>query len=420
MSMNILMFHPTMDIGGAAINNIVLASKLQAFGHRVVFLADDGPLVEELRARGIGYRHLAYRGRSDLTPGVLRDIVKAIRNEGIEVVWTAGVLPCVKAHMVCWWTKTPLFPLHGSHLVPRFYLPRIGRCGWVNPHHRDYMVNALGWRDEDVLLVRGRMELDAYRPRPAIQGILRRYGLHEGERSVVLIGNVIQEKWGSVTLFLDAARMLAEKHRTLRFVIVGEGLDGDREHYEQCRDLVAAINQRCGLEAVLLTGALRQIPDVMHEADIVAGMASTCIQSLLCGRPTIVLGNRGVSGIITPETFDAFAYHHFNLHEPSEQRQPEGLCDQVERLLHDERWRRELGEWGRTSAAGIFDVNVGARQLEQALREAVADHQQDFVARTKWLLEILKSLGSAGMYKWHKGSSAHLGLAGRGLKVDSG
>lgn len=397
--MNILMFHPTMDIGGAPINNIALATRLQAAGHRVVFAADDGPLVDQLRARGIGYRHLATRGRGHLSLALLRDLVNAIRAEAADVVWTAGILPCLRAHLACWWSNTPLFPLHGSPNPPRFYLPRVGICGWVNPHHRDHMVRVLGWKEEDVLLIRGRMEIDAYQPGQHSARILHRFGVREGERVVALIGNIIREKWGSVELFLNAAHMLADKHPTLRFVVVGEGLAGGQAYYDRARQLAASINQRCGREAVVLTGASQQVPEVMQQAEIVAGMASTCVLSLLCGRPTIVLGNRGFSGIVTPETFDDLAYNHFNMHGVAHQKQPEVLCGQLARLLDDPPLRAQLGQWSRKTATETFDVHVGAGQLEGALRHACAVHRRDLGFRLRWLREIVTSLGSAAMYK---------------------
>jgi glycosyltransferase involved in cell wall biosynthesis len=407
--MNILMFHPTMDIGGAPINNIMLATKLQEMGHQAIFLADAGRLVGELETNRIRYRQIKTRDRGHLSLGLIRDIASAIREEKADLVWTSGIMPCIKAHLACWLTNTPLFPLHGSPNVALFYLPKVGKCGWVNPHHRDHMVKTFGWKDEDVILIRGRMEVDRYQPLAQRNGFFHKYGVQEDEQIIALIGNVIKEKWGSVELFLQAAGMLAGKYRNLRFIIVGDGLEENGEPYERCKILAKTLNQRHGREAIILTGALRQISEVMGETSIVAGMASTCVLSLLCGRPTVVVGNQGFSGVVTPETFDELAYNHFNMHEPSLQRQPEALCRQLEGLLDDASWREGLGEWSHKTAVEIFDVNIGARQFEQVLRDTVATHKQDLLSRTKWLMEILRSLGSAAMYKLRKELSGMTG-----------
>lgn len=406
MSYTIAWYHYDLAIGGAQVNSMELATHLVQRGHRVFFLAEDGELREEIAKRGINFKRVKYYDFYHPSYDSVMAIKQLVERHNVDVLWTASYVCSLEAPIVEVLTDAVHVPLFGSPATPHTYIPKWGPVGWVNPHHRDYFVGQLGWQDQDVHLIIGRMDTEKYRPASVENGWLdSQPQVITSKKKVVLIGSVSTPKLGSIDLFLDGAEQILQRRQDVQFILVG---DGDQR--DTILKRAESINRRLGAPLVLVPGETTAVEEVMNKADILCGMASTCIISLLCGRPTIVLGNRGFSEIAEPETIDHLAYHHFNLHEDSQLVQPNAFVAQLGALLDAPKRRRELGTWGRQYAASRYSVTTGVESLE-ALFETAIEHRRSLsrADKLKRYVELARGLVSLGGFR----TKRRLGLIGR-------
>src|SRR5438045_1234537 len=88
--MRILLLIRSLDVGGAEGQMVLLAGGLRRAGHSVVIavLYSGGALEEALRRTDVPIVSLDKRGRYDFA-GVTSRLIRAVRREGIEVVYSA-------------------------------------------------------------------------------------------------------------------------------------------------------------------------------------------------------------------------------------------------------------------------------------------------------------------------------------------
>lgn len=397
LSMRILWYHHALDIGGA-VNSIVLAGEISNLGHEVIIAADRGGLLPEVQNRHLTYREIPFQSHGK-HPNVrtVHMLASLCRREKVNIIWTINSLCTLEAYWAAMSTGIPVFPLYGFAIPPRFPLPRIGLVGVNNPYHRDWFVRSKGFNPSHVRTIVARMDVRSYE-----RFFLHRALLIDRPVSPMIgwVGRLSRDKIGAVCLFLDAVRTLWERNPEVSFTIVGDG-DAGREVRKRAAEFNAGAR---GPGTLIWKGEVpfSDIPLVMGRLDIVCGMASTCIISMACGVPTVVLGNGGFSQIVAPENVDALAYRHFNIHENSSLPQPDTLVNQLLWLIGNPLVRRRLGTFCHQFACETYDVRKGARELLSVFEEAVATSQHHLgLHHLRELLRCTTSLYCYRFRRWH-------------------
>jgi len=184
--------------------------------------------------------------------------------------------------------------------------------------------------------------------------------LKENAPILSLVSRIDIGKWETIELFLSAAlhwQKTRAQELPVNFMIVGTG-----NLFPKLQTHIWDLGLS---ERVFAIGERLDIPEVMNASAVVMGMASTCQQGLACGRPVIVVGEKGFTELIEPDNFDYLAKYHFNLHFTSNEKQPDRLCQQFATILESPQYSATLGEFGRNMACERFDSRIGAEQLEK-------------------------------------------------------
>ena len=394
MSLKVLWYHSAMDIGGVW-NSIWLAEALVKRGHQVTFVAEKGPLCSELAPRGIGFRRIDYYRYRHPSWTFARQFTRVIQEEKADVTWTIFTACSLEARLAALVSGIPAFPLYGTPKIPAYRLPSQGHIGVILPRLKEYFVG-LGASPEKVHVIHGRLDGQIFRPISERPRFLRdNFDIPEGNFIVVIITRVFPSKWGAIELFVAAAEQLTWRRSDVTLVLVGGG-----SLEEELRRLARRVNEGRPTPALVLTGMIqRGIPEIMNEADIVLGLGSTCPLGMLCGRPTIVVGNGGYSEIVSPETMGKILYWHFNLHFKPSAAQPDLLIAQIEALLGDEARRQRLSAYVRDFGMRTFDLSVGVDALESVLAQVVAEGTGDLAQRLAFGADVLRSWLSHYSYR---------------------
>ncbi len=155
--------------------------------------------------------------------------------------------------------------------------------------------------------------------------------------------------------FVRAAALVSAARPDARFLVVGDG---------ELRPAVEAAVRGLGLEGkVLLLGWRRDVPDLLHAADLLAltslweGLPRVCPQAMAAGRPVVATAVDG-----TPEAVEEGKTGF--LVPPGDFR---GAAERMLRLLNDPALARAMGEEGRRRVAE-FDAGLMVRRQEELYR----------------------------------------------------
>ncbi len=342
-------------------------------GHEVVGVSCDGPLLDEIRQRGIRVVPIPFvRSANPIKNArALISLVSLFRRERFDVVHVhtpvAGLIGRLAARL----TGVPriVYTAHGFFFHDQM------------PQPKRWLFIALEWlagrathtlftqAEEDAVTAR-RLRLcrsgdilaigNGSNPAlfyPATDQSVRsqtRRELDTGEDAVliVMIGRLVAEK--GYPELIEAVRQL-----DATLWVIGERLASD--HADDVSDLLDEIPRDPALRGkIRLLGYRHDVADLLRAADMFVlpshreGMPRSIIEAMLTGLPVVATNIRGSrEEVVDGET---------GLLVPSGETAP--LAAALQRLIEDAPLRAKFGEAGRQRAKALFDENkVIRRQL---------------------------------------------------------
>jgi glycosyltransferase involved in cell wall biosynthesis len=378
--MKILVFAHRLDMGGSQMNAIELSATLRdTFGHDVVLFASPGPMVEPAVQKGLRFIAVPPQKRSPsiATIRLLRDVLLRERPEVMHI-WD-------------WWQCPDSF--YGAHLrfgipmvvsdmivgepipelLPRTLLTTFGTRERVN------QARAVGRKKVELLLP--PVDIEANKPNVVnTRGFCERNRIRADELKLVIVSRLaVHLKGEGLARTIDAVRILG-RDLPLRLVIAGDGDARSALH-----QLAIQVNAELGRDAVTLVGEQFDPRPAYAAADIVIGMGGSALRGAAFGKPVIVIGERGFSAPLTPETAPFF--HYIGMYglgdgSPSNAR----LIGDIRALAHaGDNYLSELGTFSRQFVLQHFTLEKIAAQLETYLRAAIAEPPQFAAAATEGL-----------------------------------
>ncbi|MGH9630997.1 MAG: glycosyltransferase, partial [Bryobacteraceae bacterium] len=160
----------------------------------------------------------------------------------------------------------------------------------------------------------------------------------------------------------------------LRFVLVGDGVERAK-----LKKQAADVNEQLGRTAVIMTGQLLDPRPAYAAADIVIGMGGSALRGMAFAKPVIVVGERGFSAPLTPETSALFLYQGmYGLGD----RDAENcrLIAHIRDLSENRERLPPLGEYSREFVVRHFSLESVSAHLSDFCRRAASDKPRRFVA----------------------------------------
>lgn len=298
--MKILVFGHWLEVGGTQVNAIELSAALRdVYGHEVVYFATPGPMVRLIEEKGLRYIP-APAADFHPSPARMRALREVLRAERPDVIHVWDWWQCLDAYYIAHLLmRTPMVVTDMSMNLCRL-LPKAVPTTFGTPEIRD-LARARGRRAEVLL-----PPVDVQENAPgAVAGrpFRQRYAVEDGDVLLVTVCRLSTSmKAESLRRTVDAVRTLG-RGLPLKFVIVGDG--NARPELERLADQA---NAELGRTAVVFAGALLDPRPAYAAADIVVGMGGSALRGMAFGKPLIVVGERGFSAPLTPQTAESFHY----------------------------------------------------------------------------------------------------------------
>ena len=181
--------------------------------------------------------------------------------------------------------------------------------------------------------------------------------LDPSKLTVGLVGRLIPIK--GIREFLDAARLIVDRLRSVQFVLVGSDPMSGEPHMQKWKAQV----RRLGLtRQVVFTGWRSDVDAITPLFDVAVqaskyweGLGTSLLEAMACGKPVVAtriggvpdVVKDGVTGLLVP---------------PGDSR---ALAEAVLTLLRDDGLRRRMGEAGRRRVEQLFDQRRLIKDVEQ-------------------------------------------------------
>jgi len=354
----VLILVDCLDNGGLERQMALLASRLPQEWRRHVWSIDGGPFESYLRERGVPVSVHRRAFRLDVAPGAA--LARDLRRWRPDVVHSWSWMTALAAGATCRLLGIPHVDgmIQSGALEPdATALKRLGmRLATLVVANTQAGLDAWGIpADKGRVVYNGFDESRLPAPAPDDEAVRRPF-------TVVMTGRMVPVKHYDVVI--AAARLLAERASSWRFVLVGDGSDRERLRRE-ADDLVAAgvvafpepSFEVLGVVRDADVGVLMTNPGLARE-----GLSNSIMEYMALGLPVVCgegggnpeLVEDGVTGYVIP---------------PAD---PAALADRLLYLHDDEAARRAMGAAGRARIRSEFSVETMVRRMTDVYEEAIA------------------------------------------------
>lgn len=327
--MKILLLIDTLCPGGAETHVLTLARSLQARGHDVTILSDEGPLQKAAlshRIRCLRPRR-PFSGRFCFLLGNLGFLRHLQEEESFDVLHahtrkTALLLRVFRCFfrpsLAQYFKKRPLpyrrrslrrvlMPLCIVTCHAKFR-PRWRRLSYwgektlaVSLDLRRHLQAAFGVEEQRITVIENGIDIDHFRPtaRPR-ENQLRLVLASRLDKDCSAAAHITLEK------FEEWRQRAAVLGKSLYLTLVGGG-----ECFADVAQRAKRINRALGMTCVRAIGATDDPAAVLKEGDLFIGVSRAAIEAMCCGLGVILAGNEGFGGILSPDNFAHFAAGNF-------------------------------------------------------------------------------------------------------------
>jgi hypothetical protein len=92
---------------------------------------------------------------------------------------------------------------------------------------------------------------------------------------------------------------------------------------------------------------------------------------MIYGKPTIVVGQKGFAGIVSPESIQEIAYYNFSGRNQQTPCSPEILAENIGKLISNAELRHQLGAFGKKFILEEVDVKLGLPRIENVYQKNI-------------------------------------------------
>lgn len=352
--MNILLALMGLDIGGAETHVVTLAIALKKNGHKVVVASSGGMYEKELELAGVPH---VYAPLARKTPQAILKSVKAmtsaIKTYDIDIIHSHGRIPALIGGIVSTITgKKFMTTVHAMYKLNSYkWLSFFGKetiC--ISEDIRQYVINEYGVTKDKITVIPNCIDVEKFSPEAS------------SNTEVFTIGYISRMQETLAERAVKVAEMLStyacEKDLKIRLLIVGDG-DDYNQVVSQINDLIKRISELYDKKyiEIQLLGKRMDIPELMHEMDVVVCVSRVAMEAMSSGKPVILLGGEGYEGLLSKENYNHAKGSNFTGRTSDMVFEETSFIELIESLRVSESTRADLGRWGRERILSEYSID---------------------------------------------------------------
>lgn len=398
-ALNMMIVINTMNIGGSETYVISLAKELEQRGHNVTVVSTGGELVEELTKSGI--KHYTVKmplyGSTSSEPvtndaryfvliiasWLLRpwkvlyffnsiiQFIKIIKREKIDIIHSNQPGPTLITYLTSQITRVPFvttvhatlrneFPPIGLRFIRKKFRKIIVISGEIKEHLiKNYRIDP-----QKISVTYNGIDLKKFHP-DTNMAELNSGNMNKLKRVAHIGGGA----GGGLKSMLDAVPIIVQKVPDVEIVIPIAD--------DEINILARKINQRFDREVVKNIRPTKNIMDIINNSEVVVAVGRSALEAMACGKPVVIAGRRtgpfggSFGGIISKDNVSEIKKYNFSGRNSSDVTSHENIAEAIIKLLTDEKYRQEVGIFGRKIVEEEFNVEKIAGQMENVYLEVL-------------------------------------------------
>ncbi|GAX92054.1 glycosyltransferase family 4 protein [Effusibacillus lacus] len=300
-----------------------LVDALQNEGHTVDTACNCGEIGTELKRKGYTLHHIPFARNLNLVSHVLNvwRLIKLIKREKYHCIHTHTPVASIIARLAGKIARVPVivYTAHGFYFHENmnpiayniaYYLEKIWGKYFTDylffQSREDYQlafVNRFNLPDRLIHIGNG-VSAELFNPSLYDRDVLRKnMGFVEDDIVLIFVGRQVREK--GIEELIDAYKIVKEKHDSIKLMVVGGSVEGDRDGLDvSC--LLNRLPEKVRRDVYLL-GLRNDIPQLLSMADVFLlpsyreGLPRSIIEAMAMGKPIIATDIRGCREEIIPE-----------------------------------------------------------------------------------------------------------------------
>ncbi|MCI8303814.1 MAG: polysaccharide pyruvyl transferase CsaB [Lawsonibacter sp.] len=361
--MKILMATMGLDIGGAETHIVELAKELKMRGHDVAIISNGGVYVPEVTAAGIRHYQAPLHQRSLKAMVRAKKLLReAIAQEKPDIVHAHARIPAFLCGMLR--RRIGFVFVTSCHGVYQASGALKLLSNWgehtlaVSEDIQDYLMEQYGLPEGHITLTINGIDTEKFSPQVSGADVRNEFGLGTG----MVIGHVSrldQASSHTARQLIALAPRLCEHTPGLSVLITGGG-----DVFQELNVQASQVNDRIGRRCVILTGPRTDVNRILAACDLFAGVSRAALEAMAAGKPAVLSGAQGHTGLFTPELLGKAVDTNFCCRTDPVSTEERLFEDLVSALALTAERREELGRYGRQVVQERYSVD---RMAQDAL-----------------------------------------------------
>lgn len=375
--MNIVIVFDTGRVGGHVLSALTTAHELKRRGHKVTIISGQGDfaknLVGDLDYCQVTFHH-HYCERQTYFSLQSWNTVRALKGylvgQKIDMIHAFDARSYLACYLVGFlWEKIPLSCTVCGGYSPYYNLPRLASLIVFSDEQKEKMQEVFSWPEAQVRVIRTRLNIRDFIVDDA--GVLEQYerfGIDPTQKNIMLISTFLANKVKSLTATFDVIRDVCAKYHDVNFVFIG----GRGDFFAEARKIADSINQEMNRKAIIFTGIIPDAYRLLRHAYIVLGQGRSAFEGMAFAKPTVVIGETGYAGIVSPELIEEIAFYNFSGRNKKKFAVNDEFVAELTQLIEHKDYYQTVALFGKNWVYEHIDIAKGIDRIEDVYNQNIA------------------------------------------------
>lgn len=301
--MKILLLIDSMSVGGAETHVHDLARELLRLGHSVTVASSGGELARKLSVCGVRHIKIRFFTRGVMSGAIDYFRLRAlVRRERFDVIHAHSRRAAFVGERIARRAQVPFVTTAHAKFSASPIKKYMSRWGYyvsaVSEDIAAHLGEAYGIAPERITVIPNGVDTEHFAPSERSE--------NSGERRIAFVSRLDADCSAAAYTLCRISERLSRHFGKIKISIVGGGSE-----YSPLSLLAAHTNRILGYTAIETLGKLSDVRGVLARADVFVGVSRAAIEAMSMGVNTVLAGNEGAFGIVTPENIKRAAEDNF-------------------------------------------------------------------------------------------------------------